>query len=246
LIWFSAFYGYDQMRQYVHALRHSSEARAFQKIATGLQIFAWGMVLSTMLSTLLGIVRSRAEWFAPTQAVTNHYASLIIALAAFTLIGDGTYMLFGMVKARRTKLAMRGLILCSIVVGLFFMRLVLMNWRNNGNPYYLPIYPLILTFIVPYIYAWVVGAIAVIELRTYARLSSGVLYRNALQLLATGLIIVILVSIAAQYITAAFANGQGASLGTILFAVYTLLAIEALGFIMVAFGAKRMKRIEEV
>jgi len=246
LIWFAAFYGYEQMEQYTHALRNTTEEAAFSKITNGLKIFAWGLMLSTILSLLLTIIRNNMPNFQSTQTIINHYAALVLSLLALTFVSDGAAELFNLVRGKHKTRNIRLLILATAVIGILFARFVVHNNSTDTNPYYLPLYPLLLTIVVPYIYAWTIGFIATIELRAYARKIKGVLYRRALQGLADGLTIVILVSIIVQYLTAAFTRGQMNQLSTLLILIYGLLAIEAAGFIMIALGAKRLRKIEEI
>lgn len=246
IVWFSAFYGYDQLWQYSLALPNTTEGEAFKKIANGLRILAWGYILSVILSLLLGAIYDVFPGFAPARTIIDNYVSLLIALTAFTLIGDGTNILLGFVKGSRGKTSVRALIILSCFVGVMFARSVVMNSNMNHNPYYLPTLTLLLTIVVPYIYTWVVGAIAAMDLRIYSRRIKGVLYRQALQKVASGLVGVILVSIIIQFIDSAFGNGQGLPVGFILLLDYILLAGQAVGYILIAVGAKRLKMIEEV
>lgn len=246
LIWFTAFYGYEQLRDYAATLSNTTEGRAFRKISLGLQVFAWGLILSTILALLLGAITDMNPGFVAAQAIINHYVTLGLALVAFTLIGDGTYILADLVGARRTKRTIRWMIASLAIVGLLFARLVVQNINRNDNPYYLPIVWLLFTVVAPYIYTWAIGMIATHDLRMYTNQIRGVLYRQALRSLADGLTIIIVSSIAIQYVTAAFIRRPGAPLGAILLIDYGLLAIEAAGFAMVAIGSKRLKKIEEV
>jgi len=65
-------------------------------------------------------------------------------------------------------------------------------------------------------------------------------------LLALGITIVIISSIIIQYVTTLMNNGNDLSFGSLLLLVYGLLIVEAAGYALIAYGARRLKRIEEV
>jgi len=246
LIWFAAFYGYGQLQAYSKAVPHSGEGKAFRKISDGLRILAWGLILQAMLALILNAVALGNTGLHAFITIVNHYFALAVALVAFIYVNNGTHQLVNLVHARLSQFGTRILIVVAALVGALFQHYVVINQNTNQNPFYLSIYPLIITIIVPYIFTWVVGIISVYELRAYAARVKGVLFRHALDQLAAGLIIVILISIAVQYVTTAFSASAHPSLGSMLTIGYILLAVEALGFALVAFGAKRLKKIEEV
>jgi hypothetical protein len=246
IIWFTAFYGYDQLERYVRLLVGTTEGRAFKKIANGLKISAWGLIIGTLLTLVLRIIALKIHHMDEWQAIINHYFTLIVALVSFSFMGDGAYMLSGFVETRPTKTATRWVIIIAIVIGAFFVRLVLHNHNVNDNPYYLGIYPLLITIVIPYLYTWAVGGLAIIDIRLYAQKIKGVLYRRALNVLAGGITVVLAIGIVVQYITAAFVANSSVELGPLLALVYGLLAIYAVGFGLVALGAQRLKKIEEI
>jgi len=104
---------------------------------------------------------------------------------------------------------------------------------------------LVVTYIVPYLYGWMVGLLSAYELRTYANNVKGVLYRSAVGQFATGIAVTVLGSIAIQFINITLAKRVGGSLGMVLLINYVLLAVVAVGLVMMALGTKKLKRIEE-
>src|SRR5258708_37280614 len=225
LIWFAGFIAYDSLDSYARTLGEAKEARAVKKIAWGIRILAWGLILSSILSLLLNGVSVWKPAFIGVQTIINHYAALAIAVVAFTYIGDGAYLLVQIVKVRRSLASMRILVLLTAVVGVLFTRFVAHNSNVNDNPYYLSVFPLLLTVVVPYIYAWVIGVIGTYELRLYAKHIKGVLYQQGLAYLANGLSVVIVVSVIVQFITAAFTRNPQVALGWVLLVIYSLLVL---------------------
>lgn len=244
IIWFAAFYGYDQLQRYSRALIFTGEGRAFQKVAKGLGVLAWGLVLEVLVSLVFNAITLGHPEFKAPGGIINHYFNLVIAMAAFILIENGTYELVQQVRAHHSHTVLRWLVVLGAVIGALFQRVIFLN-RSDHNPYYLSVYPLIFTIIVPYVFTWMIGIVSVYELNLYATKVKGLLYKHALQFLSNGLSVVVLLTVVAQFISAATVSA-GQSLSTLLLIDYVLLAAVALGFVLVAIGAKRLKRIEEV
>lgn len=246
IIWFAAFYGYSQLARYSKALIFTGEGKAFQKIAKGLGVLAWGLILQVLLGLILNAITLSHPTFKAAKTIINDYFGLLISLSAFVLIENGTHDLVRLVRAHHSHATVRVLIVLGAVIAALFQRVVFLNRTDDQNPYYLSAYPLIFTIIIPYVFTWVIGIISVYELNLYAAKVRGLLYKHALQFLAYGLSIVILVSVVVQFVNAAMVTGSSSSLSVVLFTDYILLAAIAAGFVLVAIGAKRLKRIEEV
>ncbi len=245
-IWFSAFYAYDKLEEYAAKLHRTEEGSAFKKIANGVRVLAWGLVVPTIIGTILSALQSwHADFHAPAS-VFNQYMQVAFPVVAFIIIGNGTRDLTELVGVRPGIMAIRAIILAFTILGVLFVHFVINNQFNGTDGYHLPLYPLILTIIVPYLFTWIIGLLSVYELRIYAAATRGVLYRQALVSLGTGLAIVIIDSIIVQYLTGAFGIAAHASIGFLLLIVYLLLVVQAAGYALVALGAKKLKRIEEV
>ncbi len=246
LIWGAAFYAYDQLARYSRTISATLEGRGFSHIVRGLKVLAWGLILETILSLVLSLISSVQPAFVPAQAVIGRYALLAVTLVAFVMVQNGTYILVESVHSRRSKIGIRALIILATIVGAFFLKLVSDNQSTQHNPYYLSYYPLLVTVLIPYICTWTIGILGTIELSMYARHVKGILYQRALQLVGGGLSIVILFSIASQYLTAVSARSTSFALGGLLIVIYVLLLVQAGGLVLVAFGAKQLKKIEDV
>lgn len=246
IIWFAAFYGYDQLAKYSRSLIFTGEGKAFQKVARGLGVLAWGLIMQVLLSIILNAISLNRPGFDGIRAAIDEYFSLAIALVTFVFIENGTYELVQLVRAHHSHTVLRWIVILGALIGALFQHVMLQNQAAGRNQYHLSVYPLIFTIIVPYVFTWITAIISVYELNLYATRVKGLLYKRALQFLANGLSIVILLSVAVQFIDAATAPGSSSSLATILLFDYLLLAAVACGFVLVALGAKRLKRIEEV
>lgn len=246
IIWFSAFYAYEKTGQYADTLSKTDEGRAFAHIARGLQLLAWGLAISTVLSLILGGATALAPQLQSARVIIDNYATLLFPLVGFTIIGIGARRLAQTVKAPLTLRVIRILFVILALIGVFFTRYALRNHFTNNNPYWLPVFFLLTTIIAPYLYTWFVGMVAAYDLQNYAHKVKGVLYQQALNLLALGITIVIVSSIIIQYVTTLMDSGSALSFGALLLLVYGLLIVEAAGYALIAYGARRLKRIEEV
>ena len=116
----------------------------------------------------------------------------------------------------------------------------------NPNPYRLPLWLILLTIIIPYLYSWMMGLFAVFEISQYRRVVRGVIYKDGLRLIATGTTCAIIASVALQYLTSSSPYLRLINLNSRLVISYVILITFAIGFILIAIGASKLKKIEEV
>jgi hypothetical protein len=246
LIWFAAFYAYVTLRSYTRTISKSAEGPAFFQIAHGIQVMAWGLAIPAIISIILKGIAAGHSGFENTATIINNYIQLLVPLIAFTFISAGTRKLSDLVQTRPTLRSIRLFAFAFIIMGVYYCYLTLRARFTHGDPYHLSITGTLLTIVVPYLFAWFMGLLATLELLMYATKIPGLLYKQALNLLAGGISLVIGSSIFIQYITVVMAYKSSFNLGFIIIVLYILLALEALGFVLIATGSKRLKRIEEI
>ena len=246
VIWFSAFYAYDKLQAYARKVRSSTEGRQFKLVANGVRILAWGLALQVIIALILSAIAGARPHFKGSATVLNHYIMVIISLLGFTSIAAGTRALIDSIHVRPGRIASHVLGIGFIAFGVLFSHLAIRNSSGAGSPYHLSVYPLMFTVVVPHLYVWFLGFMSAWELQLYARWVKGVLFRQALRKLASGIAIVITASIAVQFLTGVYTGNAANSLGSLLIVVYLLLTIQAAGYVLIAFGAKQLKKIEEV
>lgn len=248
-IWFAAFYGYEKLRRYSAVLKNTTEGRGFAEITKGTMWLAWGLALSAILSTILtGIARKEPNWHS-AFIIINNYASLVVSLGAFTYISSGTRRLTDSAKLHPTRRGVQGLMLSFIMLGVFYCYFTIHSIEAHTglqNPFHLPLWLILLTIIVPYLYAWFMGLFAAYEISLYSKNVKGVLYRQALSLLALGISAAIVASIIIQYVTSLSPRLSHFTLGYLLVVIYLLLLAYSAGYILIALGANKLKKIEEV
>lgn len=248
-IWAVAFYGYARIKEYASLIHNAPEGKAFQYVANGMMWLAWGLPIPALISLVVtGIANSHPGFYAASVIVTN-YANLLVPVVALHILSTGSRTLLEQTKLRITNRSTKLLVFSFVLLGAVYCYYVFRNLHghaNSDNPYYLPSWLLLFTVVVPYLYAWFVGLLAAYEIRLVSRHSQGVLYRRGLQLLSMGLLVTVSSSIGLQYLRSILPRNGRLSLGYTLLLIYAILVVIAVGYALLAAGAQRLKRIEEV
>ena len=246
IIWFSAFYAYNRMRLYSNEIRRTREGNAFRSISDGIGVLAWGLALTTIISILFTAIANAHSGFTATQIVIVGYLNILVPLIGFTFIGNGTRNLNVIAKLRPSLIGTRVIVFVFLVIGVFYTHLVVVNSAHRQNTYYLSLYWLLFTFIIPYLYAWFIGLLCANEIRLYAQAIKGIIYKRVLIQLAAGIALVIFGSIVSQFISSVYLTKHSVPLASAFLFTYPVLVIEAIGYGLIAYGARWLKRIEEV
>jgi hypothetical protein len=249
LIWLTALYGFISLKQYANKVAGSKEGRAFRYLSLGLMVLAFSLPLNSLIATCAQqITNSHGNLLVPTTIIRNHVV-LILSLVAFFLLVKGALELAKTVK-RRDAASVPG----SYIVGLLSLSAIY-GWLITSRPlnhgiqekaYFMPNWLLIFTLVIPYLLAWKAGAWATYYLYTFHKSVKGIVYKSAFKDLAWGIGVVVSISILIQLITTSSAQLSRLNLTPILLIIYGLLLLYAVGFGLVARGAKKLKRLEEV
>lgn len=247
-VWFAAFYCYARLQRYVRCIRGSKEELAFQRIADGVMVLSWGLIIQALLSLLLnGLASSTPSLYMPMLVIQN-YINVAIPVIAFTTIASGTRRLL---KGRQQYASLPGsrvLLLVFAFIGTLYSYLVLhLRHTANTDLYHLPIYLILSTLVVPYLYAWFTGLIAVYDIGLHAQVVKGVIYKRSLNFVAAGLGILIIGSIAFQYFNSLFVSSAGnVSISIMLLIDYLLLLGVALGYVLMIVGVRGLQKMEDI
>lgn len=247
IVWFAAFYGSARLAQYAGKIQDSTEGTAFEQISRGLWWLAWGLPVSSIVTNIAGgIVHGNHQSLGPA-VISNHFVALSISVIAFTIIGGGTRKLLDVTNKNISIQALRVLLLSFLFLGVSYCYATIRSAQSHRpNPYYMPVWLILLTVVIPYLYAWLMGLLAAYELRLYCRHVAGVLYKRALSLLAGGFGLAIVASVILQLITSSSSYLRRIEFNWSLLVLYVALVLYAIGFLLVALGANRLKKIEEV
>lgn len=251
LAWLAAFIGYARLYEYAKSVAGTREGSSFQQLAKGCAWLAWSLPAPLLLSFLLSAYANAHPDFQPTSIIISNYLYLIFSLTALSLVGVASRALTASASLTFSVARARGIIVGFIVAGLLycyftFQRFDLTSFGATNNPYYLPLGLMVLTVIIPYLYAWFIGLLAAFEIAVFSKNVKGVLYRQSLRMLVFGLLAVVGGSIALQYINTISPRAGYLVLDFNLVLVTVFRLVTGFGFVLIALGANRLKKIEEV
>jgi hypothetical protein len=247
LTWLAAFYGYNQLGQYAKLVADAREGAAFETLRRGVKWLALYLPVVSILALLLAAIANTHTGFRPFADVTTNYLTIFVALGAFWMLNKGARQLAELSGVRPSLLKMRILALSFIILGVLYCYFIIGHGLDhNTSPYHLPLGWLLMTNVVPYFFAWILGLLAVLDIDAYAGKVTGILYRQALQILSAGLLTVIVTSILIQYVNSANLQQGRFIFGAVLVMRYMLYACLAAGFGLVAHSAKKLQQIEKI
>jgi hypothetical protein len=250
-VWFAAFWGYAKLREYSQSIAKSKEGPHFDRLAIGCGWLAWSLPLTTLSSFVLNGIANKWPNFHPTAIILASYLALIIPLVAFIIISSAARGMVGKFRLNLNLQSARLTMMLFLVGGiaycfLIFRKLDPTNLASTHNSYFLPAWLLIVSVIIPYLYAWFIGLLAAYEITLFSVKVRGLLYRQALLLLVAGLVAVILGSIALQYIDSVVPRTGDLLFNYKLLLTLVVRIVSGIGFFVMALGATRLKKIEEV
>jgi hypothetical protein len=247
VVWFAVFYGYGTLESYSRAIRKTSDGKAFSAIAQGLKWLAWGLPIGSIITSVLGgIVHGSPELATPAFIIV-HYVPLVVSLFAFTYISKGSRSLMQIIRNRFTSHSIRGLVITFAIISVLFTYFTIENVQGSvQNPFFMPMWLVMITIVIPYLYVWFLGLLAAYEILLYGKRSKGLLYKRPLNYLAYGTGLSIIVTIVLQYLESDTTHLRKITFNALYVGVYMLLILYAVGYGLIALGAKRLKKIEEV
>jgi hypothetical protein len=248
LVWFAAFYGYEQLRRYSESIAKSAEGRAWRELTRGVGWTAFALPVVSTLGIWLVAIANVNRNFIPSRIIISNYATVILAVISFTIIGNGARILAERAKTRPNLGYARYGMLAYLILVMFYSYFLFSHSLNlqRPNPYNLPVGLLLTTMVIPFAYAWFVGFLASLDVLAYAEKVTGILYRRALQLVAGGIITIICASILLQYINTSNINRSHLVLSWTLLVRYALYFALATGFWLIGNGAKKLQQIEKI
>lgn len=256
-IWLAAFYGFAKFKDYAALVSGGRDGKAFMHIANGLGVLAFGLPLTSIVSVIFRVVSSAPEE-SPAATIVSNYLTIAMALGAFYFIHKGTDCLAKLVRTKRkaTVTPLPNTFSIAALYGLLgatYVYLVLQNPIRSttsgaelSNTYQLPKWLILTTIALPYLVVWFAGLRSVMLLRFYQSNISGLLYKRTLRLLTYGIGGVVVSTVVLQYLSALSSLLTDSTLRSILLIILLLLVMIGTGFVLIALGAKNLKKIEEV
>lgn len=251
LVWLAAFIGYSTFQKYAEIVKATPEGESYYQLARGCAWLAWSLPVVSFVSLICSSLFYAYPAFHAASIIITNYSDLILAFISFSLIGVGSRELLKVADLRLKLASARLIVVLFLIIGVLYCFLTFSHFDlhdlgSSHNPYYLPLWLMAIGVIIPYLYVWFVGLLSAYEISLYSKNTTGVLYKRALRLLATGIVTIIVSSIALQYL-----NGIEPRNGHLLLTPKLLLTvlfrvISGLGFITLSVGTVRLKKIEEV
>lgn len=247
MIFAYALFGFLRFKSYAHSIRKTKEGKPINHLATGLMVLAFSLPLGGATSSLLNYIAANNPDLLPMTTITRNYVSVAFQFVAFLYIAKGAQDLVNTLGEKKIPKPKYGL-LGTIVLACIFTWLIAIRPADatGEKTYYLPDLLIISTLAIPYLYTWCRGILAAYQLYAYKDRVKGTIYKNSIAYLARGISYIVIISIAVQLITTLSVRLTRLSLTPLLLIVYVLVAFYAVGYGMVAHGAKKLKKIEEV
>jgi hypothetical protein len=248
-IWSALFYGFITIKRYVELIQHNTDGKALLDITKGLQWLTFGLPALAIINSLMNYYARVHTDFKPASVIIQNYQSLILYLISFVFISRGAYSLSRYVQKKSNPGEQRVWVLLHIVLSVVYTYLILnrpIHAAGQRQVYYLPNLIIITTLAIPYLILWYMGLHSAYRIYFYAKTVKGILYRRALAYFAVGVSFIILSTIVLQLVTTLSARLDRLSLAPLLLVIYLLLILISVGYIIVAVGANRLKRLEEV
>jgi hypothetical protein len=248
-IWVTAFYGYTALKRYATSVSRSTEGAPFNIIANGLLVLVMSLPLVASASAILTYIALRDPRLVPATTIIRNYLNVASAVLAFFLIGKGAEALAKLVKRKTTSLDNQNWTVGFIIVSSLFSWLVMSRHpaaSGHESIYYLPDWLVIITIVIPYLYVWYRGTMAAYCIYFYQKNVKGQLYKRALSFCSAGIAMVIATSVFIQLLTVFTARLNRLNLTPILLIIYVLICTYAIGYALIAKGAKKLKTFEEV
>lgn len=253
-IWVASLYAVLRFYKYTSFLRGSAEGTGFKKIALGLHLLFWVLIIPSVIN-LISAYNPDAFDIQRATIIARTYITIGFYFAAFWNLYHGTSLLVRTVTINE-QMRVNGYKTLAIIMAAFATFYVWAVFHNNyrtisDNPMINPTYHLadwliILTIIIPYLILGVMAGLTLVNLRGFANAVQGIIYKKAFSSVLYGLMVIVLLTGGLQLMTQAANAFGGASLKIILLVVYLLLFFIALGYLLLAKGARHLTSIEEV
>lgn len=257
LIWCAAFYGAVRFKRYASTIQESPDGKALSIVSNGLLVLSYGLVTQSLFSSL------RPRFIANDgniQGLTifSNYLNLAFPLIAFSTMLYGANRLIKLQLSHHKETQTSTFSIAATVISiaalatLFTYSMFHNPYRNStpdvtkANSYFLPDGMLWLTIVLPSIVLWTVGILTAMSVRWYAQRAKGIIYKKALHRLVQGLTMVVFFSISMSLLTTIGPSLSGLKLSGLLALIYVIIIFYAVSYLLIASGAKKLAKIEEI
>lgn len=253
VIWIISLLGYLRLREYTEKIDDDRDGKAFKLINKGILFFGLWLPLSSVLNNYFSSIYTAHPADTAALVILSNYISVVFLIPAFWFIYHGTNKLMALTKPKATFVAGQKLTYVYIVFSALYIWLVLSDTArrvpNHGATvasYYQPDWLIIITIALPRLLMWFIGFQAVQNLYSYTYRVKGTIYRRAVKELSFGLGAVVSLTIMLRVLESLSVELGKLSLDILLLIIYVLLILIAGGYILVARGAAKLQRLEDI
>lgn len=246
-------YGYSRLKRYALHIKKAPEGRGLLYVAMGLGYIAFSLPVSSLISVYANYLSQHNSHLVPTSVIINNYVLLGFTIAAFLLIGYGARAIYRYIKKPAHITTIHWLAIGVLIVSVIYSFLIVKSpYRQQPLPttgraiFYLPDWLILFTVVLPNVLMWYIGVVSGFYIYLYSKHVRGIIYKQALMYLAIGLESIIGAFMLIRFLSTITASLAHFSLAFILLLIYFLLIVISIGFILVALGARRLQKIEEV
>lgn len=246
-IYLSALYGFLRFYDYTLKIRKTKEGQSFNSLSRGIMVLAFSLPIISIVGAVSSYIKFQYPDLLPVTVTVQNYINLLLSGTAIYFIVQGGQGLYSTLKNKgriiNPALALAG----PIILASIFTWLITSHAPGStpDRSFYIPEWLEVLTFAVPYTFIWCAGFGSIILLWKYKNGVKGSIYKRAFDNLSKGLAVIILMSILIQFITTLSERLSRLDLTPLLLLVYFLILLYAVGYGLVARGAKKLKEIEE-
>lgn len=246
-VWSVLYYGHDKLRNYALVIKDSQDGDAFYDISKGLMIIVFSFPITALVAALVGQYLRTNPDMTQELSIIRNYLNLLFPIFAFYIIGRGAKKLKSMLKNPPTQYSGLVGIIFIFISSTFTWHVMSQIYHpgDNSNVYHMPVWLVITTIVLPYLYTWYIGVTASINIYQYQTKVKGILYKKALRHFVAGLLVIVGLSITMQFILASSERLNRMNLSPILLILYTIIFLNVIGYGLVVSGVKKLTTIEE-
>lgn len=247
--WLVSFYGSMRFKSYSEVIKKSRDGHALDFISTGLLVLTIALPFSAVLGSIFNIAIGHHPEFMPRLTIIKNVVGVALLGLAFILIAKGANLLQNLIQQQKRVLSQAFWVPLFIIASTLYSYLIIT--RPGHVPlaqqvYFLPNWLLLLMIVIPYLYIWYCGLNAAYNVFRYKLNVRGRLYKSALGYLAVGILMVIASSVVTEILVTASSHLSRLNLTPVLWIIYSLLVVDGAGYVLIAIGAKKLHRLEEV
>lgn len=249
IIWTIGAFGTIQIKRYSQLIKSSKEGKPLNIISDGLMVLVIAQVLSSDISSTVGIIlRHHLSW-TPTLTIINNYLAVLLTGAGLSIVAFGAWKLMNLLNRRPSPWAQHGLVFLVIILSSIYSYSIIREPIHTPlarRLYFMPDWLILLSIAIPYLIFWYLGFLASYSIYNYQKNVKGAIYRGSLSYVAGGIAMVVVSSIAVRFLASISTSLSRLKITPVLLIIYAFLAIIGIGFLLIAWGAKKLRRIEEV